>query len=33
MYFMYGMWNSKLRQGIVVEGHEPEPFTLPHDGV
>jgi len=32
IYFFYGMWHSKLRKGIVVEGHEPEPFTLPHDG-
>jgi APA family basic amino acid/polyamine antiporter len=22
LYFVYGMWNSKLRKGIVVHGHE-----------
>ena len=25
LYFVYGMWNSKLAQGIVVRGHEPAP--------
>jgi APA family basic amino acid/polyamine antiporter len=33
LYFAYGMWNSKLRKGIVVAGHEvlaqsPHPKTL-----
>jgi hypothetical protein len=22
LYFLYGMWNSKLGKGIVVHGHE-----------
>jgi APA family basic amino acid/polyamine antiporter len=25
LYFLYGMWNSKLGRGIVVAGHEPDP--------
>ena len=25
LYFVYGMWNSKLAKGQVVTGHEPEP--------
>ena len=25
IYFVYGMWNSKLGRGIVVTGHEPQP--------
>ena len=25
IYFLYGMWNSKLGRGIVVAGHEPNP--------
>jgi APA family basic amino acid/polyamine antiporter len=25
VYFVYGMWNSKLAKGIVVTGHEPNP--------
>jgi basic amino acid/polyamine antiporter, APA family len=25
IYFLYGMWNSKLGRGIVVPGHEPQP--------
>ena len=25
IYFVYGMWNSKLAKGIVVTGHEPAP--------
>jgi APA family basic amino acid/polyamine antiporter len=25
VYFIYGMWNSKLGRGIVVTGHEPQP--------
>ncbi|MGA2952507.1 MAG: amino acid permease [Caulobacteraceae bacterium] len=30
IYFAYGMWHSKLRQGILVTGHEAEPMELPH---
>ncbi|QGZ96838.1 APC family permease [Terricaulis silvestris] len=25
VYFIYGMWNSKLGRGITVTGHEPQP--------
>jgi basic amino acid/polyamine antiporter, APA family len=25
IYFVYGMWNSKLAKGEVVTGHEPNP--------
>jgi APA family basic amino acid/polyamine antiporter len=25
VYFLYGMWNSKLGRGIAVTGHEPQP--------
>jgi len=25
IYFVYGIWNSKLGRGIVVTGHEPQP--------
>jgi basic amino acid/polyamine antiporter, APA family len=25
IYFIYGIWNSKLGRGIVVPGHEPQP--------
>jgi APA family basic amino acid/polyamine antiporter len=25
LYFVYGMWNSKLAKGVVVHGHEPSP--------
>ena len=25
LYFVYGLWNSKLAKGVVVAGHEPEP--------
>src|SRR5262245_12078899 len=25
IYFIYGMWNSKLGRGIAVTGHEPQP--------
>ena len=25
VYFIYGMWNSKLGRGIAVTGHEPDP--------
>jgi APA family basic amino acid/polyamine antiporter len=28
LYFVYGMWNSKLAKGIVVTGHEPPPHEL-----
>jgi APA family basic amino acid/polyamine antiporter len=30
IYFLYGMWNSKLSKGEVVTGHEPAPFELPN---
>jgi APA family basic amino acid/polyamine antiporter len=30
VYFTYGMWHSKLRQGVLVEGHEATPMELPH---
>jgi APA family basic amino acid/polyamine antiporter len=30
LYFVYGMWNSKLSKGVVVEGHEAAPMELPH---
>jgi APA family basic amino acid/polyamine antiporter len=29
LYFVYGIWNSKLGRGITVEGHEPPPMDLP----
>jgi APA family basic amino acid/polyamine antiporter len=29
-YFVYGIWNSKLRKGEVVPGHEAAPMELPH---
>jgi APA family basic amino acid/polyamine antiporter len=29
IYFLYGMWNSKLSKGVVVAGHEPAPMELP----
>ena len=32
IYFLYGMWNSKLGKGIVVEGAEAEPMELPQGG-
>ena len=32
LYFAYGMWNSKLRKGVLIEGHEAEPMELPHAG-
>ena len=25
LYFVYGLWNSKLGKGIVVRGHEERP--------
>lgn len=28
LYFVYGMWNSKLAKGVVVHGHEPPPHEL-----
>jgi len=30
VYFAFGMWNSKLRKGEVVTGHEAAPMELPH---
>jgi APA family basic amino acid/polyamine antiporter len=30
VYFVFGMWNSKLRKGEVVVGHEAAPMELPH---
>ena len=32
IYFAYGMRNSKLGKGLLVEGHEAEPMELPHAG-
>jgi APA family basic amino acid/polyamine antiporter len=32
LYFVYGMWNSKLGKGVLVAGHEAEPMELPHTG-
>jgi APA family basic amino acid/polyamine antiporter len=32
IYFLFGIWNSKLGRGIVVAGHEATPFELPHPG-
>jgi basic amino acid/polyamine antiporter, APA family len=29
VYFTYGLWNSKLRKGVTVDGHEPPPMELP----
>jgi hypothetical protein len=29
LYFLYGMWHSKLGQGIVIHGHEPNPDLPP----
>jgi APA family basic amino acid/polyamine antiporter len=28
IYFVYGMWNSKLAKGEVVTGHEPGPHEI-----
>jgi basic amino acid/polyamine antiporter, APA family len=28
LYFVYGMWNSKLTRGVVVHGHEPPPEDI-----
>jgi len=30
IYFLYGMWNSKLAKGEFVTGHEPAANELPH---
>ncbi|MDQ0463320.1 APA family basic amino acid/polyamine antiporter [Caulobacter ginsengisoli] len=30
LYFAYGIWNSKLGRGVIVEGHEAAPMELPH---
>ena len=30
VYFIFGIWNSKLGKGIEVVGHEAEPMELPH---
>jgi APA family basic amino acid/polyamine antiporter len=30
VYFVFGMWNSKLGRGIEVPGHEAAPMELPH---
>ena len=30
LYFVYGVWNSKLGKGVLVAGGEPEPMDLPH---
>ena len=32
LYFVYGMWNSKLGKGILVEGAEAAPMELPQGG-
>jgi APA family basic amino acid/polyamine antiporter len=32
IYFLYGIRNSNLGRGLVVKGHEAEPFELPHRG-
>ena len=32
LYFLYGMWNSKLGKGVLVTGGESEPMELPHRG-
>ena len=32
IYFAFGLWNSKLNRGEVVEGHEASPMELPHRG-
>jgi amino acid transporter len=29
LYFLYGIWNSKLGRGITVAGHEPPPMDFP----
>jgi APA family basic amino acid/polyamine antiporter len=30
LYFVYGIWNSKLGKGIIVTGGGPTPMELPH---
>jgi APA family basic amino acid/polyamine antiporter len=30
LYFVYGLWNSKLSKGEVVTGHEAAPMELPN---
>jgi APA family basic amino acid/polyamine antiporter len=30
LYFLFGVWNSKLGRGILVTGHEAVPMELPH---
>jgi APA family basic amino acid/polyamine antiporter len=30
LYFVYGLWNSKLSKGVAVAGHEGGPTELPH---
>jgi APA family basic amino acid/polyamine antiporter len=30
LYFVYGIWNSKLGKGVLVEGHEAAPMERPH---
>jgi hypothetical protein len=32
VYFVFGIWNSKLGKGVRVVGHEAEPMELPHPG-
>ena len=32
VYFLYGVWNSKLGKGVRVEGSEADPMELPHAG-
>jgi APA family basic amino acid/polyamine antiporter len=32
LYFVFGLWNSKLGKGLRVEGHEADPMELPHAG-
>ncbi len=32
VYFIYGIWNSKLGKGEVVVGHEAAPMELPNQG-
>ena len=31
LYFVYGVWNSKLGKGVLVEGHEADPMERPGD--
>jgi APA family basic amino acid/polyamine antiporter len=30
IYFLYGVWNSKLGKGVIVKGAEPVAMELPH---